>query len=148
MIQQVPTLLLVDDDDAHLMVAERAINRSHLGVQVRLAHDGYEALRVLGVDDDDHGSERAPVVLVMLDLSMPGITGWEVLRRLRAAHHNVPVVVVSDSWRPDDVRRSYELGANGYLVKRYDAGRPGGYMADAARYWVELNSPPARSWAS
>ena len=136
-------VLLVDDDDAHLMVAERAINRSHLGVEVRVARSGEQALEMLGLEG--HAAEAYPndeAVLVMLDLWMPGLSGWDVLQRIRAAHRSVPVVVVSSSGRPDDVRRSYDLGANSYLIKRYEADRPGGYMADAARYWVELNEPP------
>jgi CheY-like chemotaxis protein len=140
-------VLLVDDDDAHLVVAQRAIVRSRLGVEVHVAHTGHEALRLLGLGEHPTPVDRSPV-LVMLDLSMPGMSGWEVLRRIRAAHQNVPVVVVSSSGRPDDVRRSYELGANSYVVKRYEADRPGGYMVDAARYWIELNEPPASSLAS
>ena len=51
--------------------------------------------------------------------------------------------MVSTSSRPDDVRRAYELGANSYLVKRFDAaGQPGEFIAQAARYWVELNFVP------
>jgi len=142
MIPSPRVLLLVDDDDAHLMVAQRAITRSQLGVEVRVARTGEEALRLLGLEGEPLSGAGTEPVLVMLDLWMPGMNGWDVLQRIRAAHHAVPVVVVSSSGRPDDVRRSYDLGANSYLVKRYEADRPGGYMADAARYWVELNEPP------
>lgn len=137
-------ILLVDDDDGHLMIAERAIRRSELDVEVHVAHTGQEALRELGLVDDAEPNGATPVepVLVMLDLSMPGVSGWDVLRQIRNHHRSIPVVVVSSSGRPDDVRRSYEMGANSYLVKRYEADRPGGYLADAARYWVELNQAP------
>lgn len=135
-------ILLVDDDDGHLMIAERAIRRSDLDVEVHVAHTGQEALKELGLADPD-ANESVDPVLVMLDLSMPGVSGWDVLRQIREHHRNIPVVVVSSSGRPDDVRRSYEMGANSYLVKRYEADRPGGYLADAARYWVELNQAPA-----
>jgi CheY-like chemotaxis protein len=148
MTPKIPVILLVDDDDGHLMVAQRAIRLSKLGVDVHVAHTGLEALRLLGLGDEtEPPDERKGPVLVMLDLWMPGMSGWDVLRRIRAEHHSVPVVVVSSSGRPDDVRRSYELGANSYLVKRYETERPGGYLADAARYWVELNEPPAPAMA-
>ena len=140
----VPMILLVDDDDGHLMIAERAIRRAALDVEVHVAHTGVEALRELGLADDSPAGNGSPEpVLVMLDLSMPGVSGWDVLRQIRQRHRNIPVVVVSSSGRPDDVRRSYEMGANSYLVKRYEVERPGGYLADAARYWVELNQAPS-----
>ncbi len=142
------TILIVDDDEGHLMVAQRAIARSALDVDVRIAHSGQEALGVLGLDDETAWTSACDPVLIMLDLSMPGISGWDVLRRIRAEHLNVPVVVTSSSGRPEDIRRSYELGANSYVVKRYEAQRPGGYLADAARYWIELNTPAERSHAT
>lgn len=145
MSQGMPMILLVDDDDGHLMIAERAIKRAALDVEVHVAHTGEEALDELGLAGNGVASAtpRLDLVLVMLDLSMPGMSGWDVLRLIRDHHRNIPVVVVSSSGRPDDVRRSYEMGANSYLVKRYEADRPGGYLADAARYWVELNQAPA-----
>jgi CheY-like chemotaxis protein len=145
----VPIILLVDDDDGHLMVAQRAITRAQLEVDVHVAHTGPEALRELGLENGGPAAETLPV-LVMLDLSMPGVSGWDVLRRLRQDDRGkqIPVVVVSSSGRPEDVRRSYELGANSYLVKRYETARPGGYLADAARYWVELNLPPTQTHAN
>ena len=150
MNQSIPIVLLVDDDDGHLMVARRAIARANLAVDVHVAHTGKEALQELGLDDGAEAKPPDVPVLVMLDLSMPGVSGWDVLRRIRSdgRRRQIPVVVVSSSGRPEDVRRSYELGANSYLVKRYDAGRPGGYVADAAKYWVELNVPPVVSHAN
>jgi DNA-binding NarL/FixJ family response regulator len=55
----------------------------------------------------------------------------------------VPVVVLSASDRPQDVQRSYALGANSFLLKRFDPRGPGAYLAEAARYWLELNLPAA-----
>lgn len=145
-----PTILLVDDDEDFVRVARRAIRRSGLDVHLSVAHDGGEALSALGLDDtaaaaapEATPAETAPVV-VLLDLNMPVLDGWQVLSRIRhdAATQRLPVVVVSSSNRPNDVQRSYALGANSFVVKRYDSGRPGGYLVDAIRYWVELNEPP------
>ena len=140
-----PSILLVDDDDDYLFVALRAIERTGLRVEVRVARSAPEALALLGI------GPGAPVVgpppriaVVMLDLRLPGSDGFEVLRRIHESGRTraIPVVVVSSSDRPDDVRQSYELGANSYVVKRYVSGPPGAYVAEAARYWVELNEAP------
>ena len=145
MNDKVTTILLVDDDEGHLMVARRALARASLTVDVLTAATGAEALRMLGLAADAAADPARPrPVLVMLDLSMPGVSGWEVLRRIRESDrtNHVPIVVVSSSKRPEDVLRSYEMGANSYLVKRFEALRPGSYLAEAARYWIELNEAP------
>ena len=139
-----PTILLVDDDDDYLFVALRAIERTGLRAQVRVARSSAEALAALGLESSSAGIAPSRVAVVMLDLRMPGADGLEVLRRMQACGRTraIPVVIVSSSDRPDDVRQSYELGANSYVVKRFVAHPPGSYVAETARYWVELNETP------
>jgi len=140
-----PSILLVDDDDDYLFVALRAIERTGLRAEVRVARSGAEALELLGLESGTPApGAPARIVVVMLDLRMPGADGIEVLRRMHESDRtrSIPVVIVSSSDRPDDVRQSYELGANSYVVKRYLTGPPGAYVAEAARYWIELNELP------
>ena len=140
-----PCILLVDDDDDYLFVALRAIERTGLRVEVRVARTGAEALALLGLGSGAPGpSPPGRIAVVMLDLRMPGTDGLEILRRMHETGptRSIPVVIVSSSDRPDDVRQSYELGANSYVVKRYLTGPPGAYVAEAARYWIELNELP------
>lgn len=134
-------VLLVEDDRNEVDVALRAIARADLDVRVEVARDGLEALEALGLEKDGNGEASYPPRVVFLDLKMPRVDGWEVLRRLREADETaeLPVVVISSSSREDDVRRCYELGANSFVVKRFDPRSPGAYLAEAARYWVELN---------
>jgi CheY-like chemotaxis protein len=135
---------MVDDDEGHLLVAQRAFERSKLGIRVLVARDATEALSLLGLESQDTDSPAIPYAAVMLDLRMPGMSGWDLLRRIRASDRTkqLPVVIVSSSERPNDVRLSYELGANSYLMKRFDPENPGAYLVDAAHYWTELNETP------
>jgi CheY-like chemotaxis protein len=138
-------ILLVDDDEAHLLIAQRALQRGIPGAEILVAHDGVEALRVLGIAEDANGAETPRRIgAILMDLRMPRLDGWETLQRIRAESvtARIPVIIVSSSSRPDDVRRSYELGANSYVVKRFDAQHPGAYLADAARYWLQRKEPP------
>lgn len=137
-----PLLLIVDDSDDDRAIAVRAIRRAGLPVDVRTLANGREAIEALDPGGAGSGRRAAPEPrVIFLDLRMPEIDGFEVLRRLRrsAKTRAIPVVVVSSSDQPEDVRRSYALGANSYLVKRFDGRDPGGWLAEAARYWTEWN---------
>ena len=139
-----PTILLVDDSRDDLDIALRALRRIFLPVDVHTARDGREALSVLHVNGQPHSGERLRPRVIFLDLRMPLVDGFEVLRALRSHAHTrvIPVVMVSTSASPDDARRAYELGANSYLVKQTETADPGRWLAEAARYWVELNFQP------
>jgi len=135
-------ILLVEDDGDEAAVALRALDRSGVSAPVTLARDGLEALEALGLEDD--APAGPPPRVVFLDLKMPRVDGWEVLRRIRADARtaSVPVVVLSSSDRREDIEQCYALGANSFLVKRFDRQGPGRYIAEAARYWLELNRSP------
>jgi CheY-like chemotaxis protein len=107
-----------------------------------VARDGLEALQALGLEPESGGVPLPSVVF--LDIKMPRIDGWEVLRRIREDPHtrNMPVVVLSTSDLEADIERSYALGANSFLMKCFDVRGPGAYYVDATRYWVELNRMP------
>ena len=143
----VKTILLVDDDQDFLDIAARAIQHERLPAEVRVARSGPEALEKLGIAREAPSAAPQEYAALFLDLSLPGVDGWAVLQRVRADDRlrRIPVIVVSSSSRPEDVRRSYDLGANSYVVKRYDTMGPGRYLAIAMRYWLELNRAPGPS---
>jgi two-component system response regulator len=136
-------VLLVDDDRNDVDVALRALDRDGLEARVTVARDGLEALQALGLEDDEDARPARPKV-VFLDIKMPRVDGWEVLRRMREDPRtaDVPVVVMSGSDRPEDVRRSYALGANSFVLKRFDPRGPARYFVEAVRYWIGLNHTP------
>jgi two-component system response regulator len=138
-------ILLVEDDPNDVEVARRAFQRSGLEASLVVVRDGKEALDyVFGSEEGGSDAPRSVPRVIFLDLKLPGLNGWDVLRRLRSdvRTEEVPVVVVSSSDRESDIRESYRLGANSFLVKQYQRERPGQYLADAARYWLELNRGP------
>lgn len=136
-----PLILLVDDNRDDVAIAMRAFRRADLDAEVRTVRTGEEALEALQANGTVAPRDAMHPAVIFLDLRMPQPDGFEVLRRLRRVEHTraIPIVVVSSSAHPDDIQRCYELGANSYLVKRFEARDPGAYLAEAARYWVELN---------
>ena len=135
-------ILLVEDDTftaeltmACLRKAEGAAN------EVVLAHDGVEAIDYL-FDPELEASEMPG--LVLLDIGMSQMDGFEVLRRMRADERTrfVPVVMLASSMRAEDVHMAYSLGANGFLDKM-SHGAPWHEMVQtAARYWLRMNVTP------
>lgn len=137
-------LLLVEDraDDVTLMM--RAFRRTALPARVEVVRNGAEALAYLtgAPPYDDRGRHPFPT-LVILDLKMPGVDGYEVLERMKGdpAIPAVPVVVLTAAAEGGSVSRTYALGADFYFVKPIT---PKGYMKVAQeieKLWLAL--PPA-----
>lgn len=107
------TVLVVEDNRTTITLLQRLLGRIDAVGRVETACDGVEALEVL-----DGGGEP-PADLVLLDLGLPRKDGHEVLETLRddMGFDTLPVVVVSSSGNPEDVRRAYANGANGYIQK-------------------------------
>jgi CheY-like chemotaxis protein len=139
-------IVLIDDDRDDIDVALRAARRERLPVTITVFHDGREVLDALGLDGNGNGSASSRLLphAIFLDLRMPRIDGWEILRRLRESPHTreIPVIVQSWSTRREDIERCYALGANSFVAKRMTATNPGFYFAEAVRYWIQLNQTP------
>ena len=137
------TILLVEDSENDRLIAMRALRGVGTIDSIEVARDGQQALEMLALDEKGSAPSVRPAV-IFLDLKMPRVDGFEVLREIRSAEHTreIPVVVLSASARDEDVRESYRLGANSFLVKQFGSANAGEYLAEAARYWTELNRPP------
>ena len=127
------SIVLIEDDDGHATLVERNLRRSGVSNGFLRFRDGQEALDyffgapgadALAVSNDPSREELANVV-VLLDLRMPRVDGFEVLRRLKAdpATASVPVIVLTTTDDPREIERCYELGCNVYITKpvEYDA---------------------------
>ncbi len=106
-------VLLVDDSEPDRMFAELAFEAQTVPHTFTTAASGDDALARLRVPMFDRPN------LVLLDLNMPGLNGFEVLARLKAhpETRTVPVVVLTTSTSEQDQRRAYDLQASAYLVK-------------------------------
>jgi CheY-like chemotaxis protein len=114
-------VLLVEDDPGDVLLTREAFEDHHRGLQLHVVGDGETALRFLRRTDDFAGMARP--VLVVLDLNLPRRSGLEVLGELKADHdlHTIPVVVLTTSQAEGDIDRSYQLHANAYVIKPFDA---------------------------
>src|SRR5579884_2193928 len=112
-------ILLVEDNPADARITVEAFRDAKTSVKIHTVGDGEEALRLLRRESPR--AHRLPD-LVVLDLNLPRISGHEVLKAIRADEKlkSIPVIVISSSDNPADVRRAYANQASVYLRKPLD----------------------------
>lgn len=133
-----PILLVEDNPDDELLTL-RALEKNKILNQVRVAHDGAEALEHLFGKDRD----AAPPALILLDLKLPKVDGLEVLRRIRADDLTrlIPVVILTSSRQDEDVLAGYQSGANAYVRKPVSFSDFARAVGTLGVFWLLLTEP-------
>ncbi|MEO8630067.1 MAG: response regulator [Betaproteobacteria bacterium] len=122
-MQRAIDVLLVEDSATDLELAMRALERYHMVKQIHSVRDGEQTLDfIFAKGAYSNRTVGTGIGLILLDLHMPRVDGFEVLRALvfdpRASH--IPVIVLTSSNHGPDVTESMRLGAKGYMVKPVD----------------------------
>jgi CheY-like chemotaxis protein len=80
----------------------------------------------------------------VLDLQMPRVDGFEVLRRVKSDERlkSIPIVVLTSSGAPEDIQLSYDLGSNSYVQKPIQPGVLHDRVAEIPSYWFDVNALP------
>jgi CheY-like chemotaxis protein len=138
------SLLLVEDNPNDVELTLTALKEANLANDVVVANDGEQALDYLfrrGPHADRTGGMPAAI---LLDLKMPKVDGHEVLRQIRADPELrlVPVIVLTSSREERDLYRSYDSGANSYVVKPVDFEEFITAISKLGVFWALLNEPP------
>ena len=104
----IASVLIVDDNPKFLADA-----LPMYGYDIEIAQDGLEALKILAKEDSHFD-------LILLDVMMPNMDGWELTRELREAKVNIPILLVTARDTLEDKRMGFTLGADDYLTKPVD----------------------------
>jgi CheY-like chemotaxis protein len=142
-----PKWILVAEDnnnDADLTLHALTSERSRADGWVVVARDGSEALDYLYARNGFHRPDGSKPALVLLDLKMPKVDGFEVLHQIKADAElrTIPVVVFSSSSEETDLARCYEEGANAYVVKPLDFKDFVTTLRKVSSFWLGINMPP------
>ncbi|GAB2564753.1 response regulator [Spirosoma aerophilum] len=139
--QRINQVVLVDDDPDYIYLVERALEDCVPACNLKVLFSGSALLEWLETD---------PVRpnLILLDINMPISNGFEVLNVLRSVdrYKMIPVVMLSNSESKEDIGKSYDRGANAYLVK------PAGFSELKRRldffnhYWFDISKTPSANW--
>ena len=113
LLQEKTQILLVDDSKMNRMLLREILGD---GYNILEAENGQECLETLR-------AEAGNIALVLLDINMPGMDGFEVLKAMNANHtiEDIPVIMISSEDSDAAIRRSYELGASDYVNRPFDA---------------------------
>lgn len=134
------TILLVEDDPEDVLLLRLAFERLKYYCRVENVRDGIEALEYLNGQGQYSDRKTFPLPrLILLDLRMPRMDGFEFLRWLRIAPElrSLPVIVTTSTAVSQDVSRAYRAGANSFLVKSADLARFTEELKQALDFWLK-----------
>jgi CheY-like chemotaxis protein len=116
------TILLVEDDPGHARLIEKNLRRSNITNDIVIITDGQQVLDYLFGKGEYAGGEHASPLLVLLDLNLPVLDGYQVLQRMKADDRTkrIPVVILTTTDDAREVSRCYDLGCNVYVIKPVD----------------------------
>ena len=137
------TILLAEDNPDHALLTTEAIESAHgTDIDIHIARDGQEALDFLFRKGEFTGAPTPN--LVLLDIKMPVVDGFDVLERLKGDDRLrvVPVVMLTSSDDERDIAHSYGLGSNSYVTKPVDAESLFETVSRIPAYWFGVNAPP------
>jgi two-component system, response regulator len=128
-------ILLVEDNSDDQLLTLRALKKHNISNEVVVASDGEVALNYLFAGDCDRFG------LILLDMNLPKVDGIEVLRKIREADRTrlIPVVVLTSSKLEQDIRASYDGGANAYVRKPVKLSEFTDAVGTLASFWLILN---------
>ncbi len=138
-------ILLAEDDENDVLLIQRAFNKAGMRNKLKVVRNGQQAIEYLSAQGPYNNREKFPLpFLVLLDLKMPGVDGFEVLDFVKHDSNlkRLLVVVLTSSNLQADVDRAYELGANSYLVKPVEFDEMVHLIQRFEAYWAEINRIP------
>jgi len=139
------SILLVEDNPDDEALTLRALKKNNIHNRIVIARDGAAALDYLLGRGEHTGRDVLDLPqVVLLDLKLPKVDGFEVLRVLRATPHTkrLPVVVLTSSNEERDLLAGYDLGANSCVRKPVDFDEFMEAVRQLGLYWLILNEPP------
>jgi CheY-like chemotaxis protein len=133
-------ILLADDDENDVYFVRRALKRAGMEDRLFVARDGQEAVNYLNGDSRYSDRKAYPMpALLLLDLKMPRMSGFDVLEWLQKKNHfqELPVVVLSSSNQESDRQKAMELGADEYHVKQQAFQNLVGLVEELRERWLD-----------
>lgn len=138
-------VMLIEDNTDDERLTLRALRKNNINNEVVVTYDGLEALDYLFGTGSYAGRDMAVMPsVVILDLKLPKLSGFEVLKRIRESQvtKTIPVIVLTSSDDEAQIEECYRLGANSYIKKPNDPVEYSDMILQLGMYWLLLNQAP------
>jgi CheY-like chemotaxis protein len=138
-------VLLVEDNDVHAKLISRAFEEVAGSVTLQRVGTGADAVEFL-TNACNSTDGDGPPIMIFLDLLLPDSEEVDVIEFIRRSEalRMIPVIVLSTSSEPDDVRHAYNMGANAFVTKPVDFKRLEQYFRAIRQFWWETAVMPVR----
>jgi len=138
------SILLVEDDPKDIELTLRSLEEYNLANEVLVVRDGVEALDYLYRRGQFAGYPNGNPAVILLDVKLPKVDGFEVLKTIRSDDRLkfIPVTILTSSREDNDLIQSYQLGANAYIVKPVDFHQFTDAIKTLGIFWAVFNEPP------
>ena len=129
-------ILLVDDSDDDTIIIKEAFSESSRLEIIKTVEDGSQAMRFLRKEGAYHDALSPEIVL--LDINMPVKNGFETLQEIKKDPNlkHLPIIMLTTSKREEDILRSYEYGANSYILKPVELSEFFETVKNFEKYWT------------
>lgn len=137
-------IVLAEDNPRDAELALAAMEEQNISDKVVVCHDGAEVLDYLYYRGAFKSRMKGNPVVIFLDLKMPKVNGLEVLEVIKGDMNlrSIPVVMLTSSREERDLRESYALGANAYVVKPVEFYQFVSAVKELGAFWGVINEPP------
>src|SRR5215813_7894154 len=146
-MKELGRILLVEDDPKDVELTLTGLGEYNLANEVVVARDGGEALDYWYRRGNHSERPNGNPAVMLLDLKLPKVNGFEVLEQVRADENLkiIPVVVLTSSHEERDLVKGYKLGVNAYVVKPVDFHQFVNAIKELGAFWAVINEPPPGS---
>jgi CheY-like chemotaxis protein len=136
-------ILLVEDNPDDIVITKRALAKGRIRNKLYVVHDGEEAIDFFK-KRGKHKNAPKPT-LVLLDLKMPRLDGFEVLKEVKSDENlkSIPIIVLTSSERDKDIDLAYKLGCNSYIIKPVNFDNFIKTIISIKYYWLTISKIPA-----
>ena len=140
-------ILLIEDNPDDIKLTQRAFNKSSISEKISLevVNNGDDALNLLfGEGAYIYRNTKDMPALILLDLNLPRINGFQLLQRIRNDERTklIPIIILTSSKEEQDIKKAYTLGANSYIRRPVDFKKFNYATQQLGLYWIGLNESP------
>jgi len=139
-----PVVMIVDDDQEDVYLAKRAFKAYRKDINLVSVCSGAQLFDYLAGKGDYQNADRAMPNVILLDINMPELNGFEILSVLRnnTDYAHIPIIMLTTSDAEEDVKKAYDLGASAYICKSVNADEMKKITMGICVFWLELVKVP------